>query len=95
MAQTAVSIVFVNSGNEVTLIVLIVSQPAALETVSVTDPGTLKMCPKIVAGNALAQTAVSIVFVSSGNEVTLIVLIVSQPAALDTVSVIDEGALNT
>src|SRR5436190_653278 len=93
LAHTAVSIVFVSSGNEVTLIVLIVSHPAALDTVSVIDAGALKTCPKIVAGNALAHTAVSIVFVSSGSEVTLIVLIVSHPAALDTVSVIDAGAL--
>ena len=76
------------------MIVLIVSHPAALDTVSVIDDGALKMCPNIVAGNPLAQTAVSMVFVSNGNDVTLIVLIVSQPAALDTVSVIDAGALN-
>src|SRR5436190_1837402 len=85
--------VFVSSGNEVTLIVLIVSHPAALDTVSVTAPGALKTCPKIVAGKLLAHTAVSIVFVSSGNDVTLVVLIVSQPAALDTVSVTAPGAL--
>src|SRR5215470_14203643 len=95
LAQTAVSTVFVSNGNDVTVIVLIVSHPATLETVSVTAPGALKMCPKIVAGNAFAQTAVSTVFVSNGNEFTLIVLIVSHPTALETVSVIDEGALNT
>ena len=77
------------------MIVLIVSQPAALETVSVIDPGALNTWPKSVAGNSFAQTAVSICLVSSGTEVTLIVLIVSQPAALDTVSVTDPGAGNT
>ena len=75
--------------------VLIVSHPAALDTVSVTDPGAGNTWPKSVAGNWLAQTAVSICLVSNGNEVTLIVLIVSQPAALDTVSVTDPVAGNT
>src|SRR5436190_1647334 len=91
LLQTAVSIVIVCSGSVVTLIVLIVSQPVAALTVSVIVPGTVNRCPSIVAGNALSQTAVSIVIVCSGSVVTLIVLIVSQPVAALTVSVIVPG----
>jgi hypothetical protein len=93
-AHTAVSMVNVCNGNEVTLIVLIVSQPVVAATVSVTDPGAVNTCPKIVAGKTFAHTAVSMVNVCNGNEVTLIVLIVSQPVVAATVSVTDPGALN-
>src|SRR5688500_480097 len=95
LAHTAVSTVAVSSGSVVTLMVLMVSQPVLLLTVSVTDPIALKTCPKMVTGNALAHTAVSTVAVSSGSSVTLIVLIVSQPVVLLTVSVTDPIALNT
>ena len=94
MAQTAVSIVAVNVGTEVTLIVLIVSHPDGLDTVSMTDPGALNRWPKIVTGKLLAQTAVSIVAVNVGNDVTLIVLMISHPDGLDTVSTTDPGVLN-
>ena len=94
-AQTDVSIVVVGSGIEVTLIVLIVSQATVPGTVSVTLPGAANTCPNIVAGNTFAQTAVSIVVVGSGIDVTLIVLIVSQPVVLGTVSVTLPGAANT
>ena len=95
LAQTAVSIVVVNSGSVVTLITLIVSQPVEEETVSVTEPIPLKTCPKMVTGKVLAQTAVSIVVVNIGSVVALIVLIVSQPEADETVSVTDPTWLNT
>src|SRR5690349_20434811 len=94
-AQTAVSIVSVCNGNEVTLIVLIVSQPVDAATVSTTVAGPVTICPSIVAGNMFAQTAVSIVIVCHGNEVTLIVLIVSQPVDAATVSTTVAGPVNT
>src|SRR5215470_8354988 len=94
LAQTAVSIVVVSLGTDVTLIVLIVSQPDALETVSTTDPAALNKCPRIVTGKLLAQTAVSIVAVKFGTDVTLIVLMVSHPDGLETVSTTDPAALN-
>ena len=47
----------------------------------------------MVAGNALLQTAVSMVIVCSGSVVTLIVLMVSQPVAALTVSVMVAGPL--
>src|SRR6187401_706509 len=95
LLQTAVSIVIVCSGSVVTLIVLIVSQPVAALTVSMIVPGIVNTCPSMVAGNALLQTAVSIVIVCSGSVVTLIVLIVSQPVAALTVSMIVPGIVNT
>src|SRR6188508_1335558 len=94
LSQTAVSIVIVCSGSVVTLIVLIVSQPVAALTVSMIVPGIVNTCPRMVAGNALSQTAVSIVIVCSGSVVTLIVLIVSQPVAALTVSMIVPGIMN-
>jgi len=94
LAQTAVSIVAVRFGLDVTLIVLIVSHPDGLDTVSTTDPATLNRWPSIVTGKLLAQTAVSIVAVNAGTDVTLIVLMVSQPDGLDTVSTAEPAALN-
>src|SRR6187401_1086698 len=95
LSQTAVSIVIVCSGSVVTLIVLIVSQPVAALTVSMIVPGIVNTCPRMVAGNALSQTAVLFVIVCSGSVVTLIVLIVSQPVAALTVSMIVPGIVNT
>src|SRR6187455_1520660 len=95
LLQTAVSMVIVCSGSVVTIIVLIVSQPVAALTVSVIVAGAVNICPSMVAGNALLQTAVSIVTVCSGNDVTLIVLIVSQPDAALTVSMMEPGIVNT
>src|SRR5215471_92068 len=87
LAHTAVSMVAVSNGRVPTLIVRIVSQPVALLTVSITVAGALNTWPRIVAGKALAQTVVSMVAVSNGSVPTLIVLIVSQPVALLTVSI--------
>src|SRR5687768_17308460 len=95
LAHTAVSIVAVSSGSVVTLIVLIVSQPTVALTVSTMASRALRTCPMMVAGNELAHTAVSIVAVSSGSVVTLIVLIVSQPTVALTVSTMEPGALKT
>src|SRR5215470_107548 len=95
LAQTAVSIVAVNIGSDVTLIVLIVSHPDGLDTVSTIEPTELNRWPRIVAGKLLAQTVVSIVAVNIGSDVTLIVLIVSHPDGLDTVSTTDPAALKT
>src|SRR4029078_7032870 len=95
LLQTAVSMVIVCSGSVVTLIVLIVLQPVEALTLWGIVPGIVNTCPSIVAGNALLQTAVSMVIVCSGSVVTIIVLIVSQPVAALTVSVIVPGIVNT
>ena len=95
LEQTVVSIATAAVSIVLTLIVRIVSQPLVLLTVSVTEPGALNRCPRIVAGKAFAQTAVSIVVVRSGSSVTLIVRTVSQPLVLLTVSVTLPGWVNT
>src|SRR5689334_13179189 len=94
LAHSAVATVDVNNGSFVTVIVLIVSQPVALLTLSVTLPTSLNTWPKIVTGKLLAHTAVSTVDVNNGSFVTVIVLIVSQPVALLTVSVTLPTSLN-
>src|SRR5262245_18690342 len=92
LAQTTVSATVVGSAILVTLIVLIVSQQVVLVIVRDNDPIAANTWPKIVAGNSLAQTAVSTTVVGSAMLVTLIVLIVSQPIVDGTVSVNEPGA---
>src|SRR5678809_1726321 len=75
--------------------VLMVSQPpVVLNTVSIIDPGALKICPSKVYGKPLAQTSRLTVVVSSGNSVTVMVLTVSQPTPA-IVSVMIPAALKT
>src|SRR6478609_9621444 len=84
-------------GSSVTLIVRIVSQPpVVLNTVSIIDPGAVKICPSKVYGKPLAQTSRETVVVNNGSSATVMVLMVSQPpVVLNTVSIIDPAALNT
>ena len=90
-----VSTVCVLKALTVTLIVLIVSQLVALETVSIIVPAAKKVCPRKLNGSSFAQIVVSTVLVFNELTATLIVLIVSHPVALDTVSIIVPAALNT
>jgi hypothetical protein len=90
-----VSMVAVSSGVVVRFMVLIVSQPVAEATVSVMLPAAVNTCPKMVTGKALMHTAVSMVAVSSGVVVRLMVLMVSQPLVEATVSVMLPAAVNT
>src|SRR6478609_6606779 len=82
-------------GSSATVMVLMVSQPpVVLNTVSIIDPGALKICPSKVYGKALAQTSRETVVVSNGSSATVMVLMVSQPpVVLNTVSIIDPAAL--
>src|SRR5688572_18929945 len=86
----------VKSGNSVTLIVLMVSQPPVADAiVSITEPGALNTCPSKLYGNPLAHTSRLTVVVNSGSSVTLIALTVSQAPVVDaTVSITEPGALN-
>jgi hypothetical protein len=64
----------VGNGISVTVIVLIESQPPVVEgTVSVIEPGALKMCPSKAYGNWFAQTAKFTVVVGNGSIVTVVV----------------------
>src|SRR5690606_7374341 len=85
-----------SSGNSVTLIVLIVSQPVVDATVSIIVDGPSNTCPSNVYGNSDAHTSRFTSVVNNGSSVTVIVRIVSQPPVVDaTVSVMVDGASNT
>ena len=76
------------------LIVLIVSHPVALDAVSIIVPAAVNVWPRKLNGSSLAQIVALTVFVLSGLTATLIVLIVSHPVALETVSIIVPAAVN-
>src|SRR5213592_3544835 len=81
LAQTSTVTVDVSSGSWLTVMVLMVSQPPMVEvTVSVMVPAVLNTCPSNVYGKPLAQTSTVTVDVSSGSWLTVMVLMVSQPA---------------
>src|SRR5690606_17629642 len=92
LAHTSMFTSVVNNGSSVTVIVLIVSHPVVDATVSIIVDGPSNTCPSNVYGNSLAHTSMFTSVVSSGNSVTLIVLIVSQPVVDAIVSVIVPGA---
>src|SRR5205809_6404275 len=93
LAQTSTVTVDVSSGSWLTVMVLMVSQPAP-GMVSVIVAAALKTCPSNVYGKPLAHTSRLTVVVSSGNSVTVMVLTVSQPTPA-IVSVMILAALNT
>src|SRR5688572_12432797 len=95
LAHTAVSTVVVNSCSKLTLIVRMVSQPVAAPRSAESRVGKVYTCPSKAYGNWFAHTSILTVVVCSGKVVKLIVRIVSQPLAEETVSVTDPTPLNT
>src|SRR5436190_585338 len=93
LAQTSTVTVDVSSGSWLTVMVLMVSQPAP-GMLSVIVAAALKTCPSNVYGKPLAQTSTVTVDVSSGSRLTVMVLMVSHPAPA-MVSVIVAADLNT
>ncbi len=85
-AQTLTEVLEVSNGVTVRFKVAIVSQPVALDSVSVKIPATVYDLPFQMYGSLFAQTLTEVLEVSNGVTVRFNVAIVSQPVALDNVS---------